>query len=473
MAGKKTWSVGPYDEVVTAAAGIDSDIGDETDLWVDDTNSHACWDNDESWTQDYYFRVWVGHNTPSDLYVHDSVTSASVTVTYSFRSTVDDATCDIQVYDITAAGWVSIGELTHYDSDRGSIDTHTTFTIPAKYIDRCVDATGIAKIRFNVTWVSNTAYLYVYYIKFNITCDTTGYSTAMLIDDTLVATGPRLKVDTDLTAAATRVWEGIPYCIAQKIYLHLEAATGPILGYDTMVTLTAGAANIENTSGISTRQYVDKTPLEIIQDLARQDKAHFWAALGTATVTYQSTFAAGAADETLTDADLNTIHSTFDWSTATNEVTAYGMRIGDQRLTSTYTDATSEAKYKATRTRVVSDPGMVSEQDTLARATAIVNQYKDVQQILTATIRGNVATAAHAKTILLSDEIQITSTYLGLTDAWYIVQRLDNISTLLLHPRVSATGLQADERPSFEMAMSKGRRGTADTYIPAPSDDTI
>jgi hypothetical protein len=245
-----------------------------------------------------------------------------------------------------------------------------------------------------------------------------------------------------------------------------------------MVTLTAGAANIENTSGISTRQYVDKTPLEIIQDLAIQDKAHSWAALGTATVTYQSTFAAGAADETLTDAHLNTIHSTFDWSTATNEATAYGMRIGDQRLTSTYTDATSEAKYKATRTRVVSDPGMVSEQDTLARATAIVNQYKDVQQILTATIRGNVATAAHAKTILLSDEIQITSTYLGLTDAWYIVQRfqynsVDNISTLLLHPRVSATGLQADERPSFEMAMSKGRRGTADTYIPAPSDDTI
>jgi len=480
MAGTISCETGPYDEVVTGdGAGIDSDLGDETDLWVDDTNYHVVWDNDENWTQDYYFRVYLGHNTPSDFYVHDSISAAMFDVSYVFKDDDADATCEIQIYDITAAAWQNIGDLVTYDAQRGQILTRVTINIPDEWVDDCVDANGIAKVRFNVTKGTTNAYLYIHYIKFKVTVETTGHSSAIKqngnTSNRLFSSGADEGVD--LTAAATRIWEGIPYCITKKIYKHIESATGPVLGYDSMVTLTCADANVENTSGISTRQYVNKTPLEILQDLARQDKAHVWIALGTTTVTYKSTFN-DDSPETLTDADINAWHSTFDYSTLVNEVTAYGIRIGDKRLSSTYTDTTSEGKYKQTRTKITNDTGLVSEYDTLARATAICNQYKDVQQILTATIRGNTAKATHDKTLVLGDEVSITSTYLGLSASVYIVQRWsydsqNNLTTLLLHPRVSAIGLQRDERPSFEQVMQANRRGTADRYIAAPESNEV
>jgi len=154
------------------------------------------------------------------------------------------------------------------------------------------------------------------------------------------------------------------------------------------------------------------------------------------------------------------------------------MRIGDRQLEYAYTNATSTAKYHATRTRVIKDSGLVSEYDVKTRATVTATKYGDPQQILTATIRGNTATAAHPKTIVIGDEIQVTSTYLGLTNAWYIVQRFsytttDNMTTLLLHPRVSATGLQKEEIGSFEQAMQTNRRGSSDPYVPPPAENII
>ncbi|MHC4645061.1 MAG: hypothetical protein ACYTBJ_06150 [Planctomycetota bacterium] len=492
MAGTQTIEkIGPYDEVVTGdGAGIDNDAGDETNLWEDETaNAHVVWDNDEDWTQDYYFRVHIGDNDASAFYVDDSVKAASFEALLWFSDNLNVlSTCEVQVYNNNGAAWVTIDSVacTNNAVGSGAGTIRKTFTVPEAYRNYVVDNTGVAKVRFNVARSGAcTAYLYVYFIEYSLTCLTTGYSSAILINDTIDLNAHGGKVNcietaTDMTAAATQVWSGTRYAIAKKIYLHIESATGPILGGDSMVTLTCGAANVENTSGISTRQYVNKTRLEIAQDLARQDKAHLWMELGTTTVTYKSTFAAGAADETLTDGDYLSLMSTLDYSTLVNKATVYGMRIGDQRLESSYSDATSITKYKQTRTKVVSDAGLTSEYDTLARATALVNQQKDVQQILICRIRGNVATAAHNKTMKIGDEIQITSTRLGLSSAWYIVQSFEydsdirnNMSTLRLHPRVSAIGLQEDERVSVEDARQGYRRGDSDKYVAEPSSNEV
>lgn len=465
MAGKETWGTGAYygEPDFHGGAGIETNAVDEA--WVDDANYYRTRMNEAfGFEVEFRYRVYLGHNTPSNFYVHDSISAARIHCTVEFPGVVEHTT-DVTIWD--GAAFQLIGEIPWVSLSRKSF----TFEIPGEWVSDIVDADGLVKVEFQMSAGADISF---HYLRVEVDVETTGYSSAITIND---GGANWLEVATDLTAAATRIWEGCPFCITQPIYLHIESATGPVLGGDTMVTLTCGVANVENTSGISTRQYVNKTRLEILKDLAVQDKAHFWITLGGVVVTYKSTFNDGAP-ETLTDTDLNSIKSTYDYSTLVNEVTAYGMRIGDSRLSSTYTDATSEGKYKQTRTKVTSDTGLVSEYDTLARATALVNQYKDVQQILSVTIRGNTAKAAHAKTLKLGDEVSITSTYLGLSAAVYIVQRWsydsrNNLTTLLLHPRVSAIGLQRDERPSFEQSMQAYRRGTADRYIAAPETNEV
>ena len=468
MAGKKKWTFYPHDSTVT-----DEDAYTDTleNIWVDDNaTDHGSADND--WTWEHEFECFIGHNTPSDFYVHDSITEVEIEIVYGLTTLGSGNHAHVGIYDNNAAGYE---EIRHLDAD--DLWHRDIIKVPLDIIPYVVDANGILKVNFDVDRLGGTAALVLKYLAVHITTETTGYSTAIAINDTINPN--KIEVAADLTAAATRVWEGLPYCFAKPIFKHIESATGPILGGDSMVTLTCGDANVEDTDGISTRQYVGKTRLQIAKDLARQDKAHLWIALGTTIVTYKSTFNDGSP-ETLTDTDVNSWASTLDYSTLTNEVTAYGMRIGDQRLSSTYTDATSEAKYNQTRTKITSDTGLVSEYDTLARATALVNQYKDVQQILSVTIRGNTAKASHDKTLVLGDEVSITSTYLGLSSAVYIVQRWSydsnpnvNLTTLLLHPRVSQVGLQKDERPSFEMVMQNFRRGSADAFIAAPETNEV
>jgi len=487
IAGKKTWRTGPYDEIVTLAAGTgagDNDSGNESDLWLDDDNAHAVWDNDEGWTQDYLFRVYLGDETGTinDNYVLGSLTGARVHVVYSLSSTVDDAYGDFQIQvdtdaDGTLDTYYSLGKLDAYDSDLGTIKTVKTFEIPSGYFngdigDAIVSSGGIGRVRFNVNWVSNTAYLYVYYIYFEVDVETTGMSDVASISD---GETYRLTVNVDFADPSKKVWTGCTYSIAQFIYQHLEAATGPILGYDSIVTLTAGAANIENTSGVSTRYYVNKTPLEIIQDLARQDKAHFWIALGGSTVTYQSTF--GADTDTLSDSEVIGWQMRQDYTKLVNKATVFGMRIGEQQLSASYSDATSIDVFQTTRTTSLTDTGLSSEADCLAKATAIVNQQKAVQKMLVATIAGNTATAAHATTIKLGDVIEVTSSRFGVTAVDYVVQRFkydlrSNVTTLTLHPKNSTVGMVPLDSEQPVRAMQKARRGSTDLYAPQPQDVT-
>lgn len=474
MAGKKTWRFFPYD---STPVGEDAYTDDVEVVWIDDNTTEVIFANND-YTLTYHFRTYLGHNTPSNFYVHDSVETVRVMCVHKIAQLGGVNHAHLQIEEIDGPNWVELDHLPEDDIEKRDVHVIRQDTIALGV----VDANGILDIRYDVDRTAGNATLDLWYMYVEIDCLTTGYSTPILINDTLDlnAHGGKvncLEVATDMTAAATRVWDGVPYSIAKKIYLHLESATGPILGYDSMVTLTAGAGDIENTAGISTRQYLDKTPLEIIQDLARQDKSHFWIALGTTTVTYKSTFNDGAP-LAVTDTDFNAYRSVIDYSPLVNKTTAYGMRIGDQRLKSTYEDAASIAKYNQTRTRVLSDSGLVSEQDTLARATALTGQNSGALRIISATVAGNTAKDSHNKTMVLGDEVSLTSTYFNLAAAVHIVQRYsynsqNDTTTLLLHPRVSATGLQADERPSFEMAMQKWRRGTSDNFIPPPSDDVI
>jgi len=267
MAGSITVGTGPYSGACSATEGAgDFQALNYDDTWVDNGNSYSVWDNDENWTSDFYFRVYVGHNTPSDLYVHDSISSAKIVLSYTFMDTIPDATCELQVYDATAAAWRSIADLPTYNNARGSVITKQTFTVPEQYVDDVVDSSGIAKVRFNVTYGTGTAYLYVYYIRFEVDVETTGYSSAITIYDT---GSNYLILGTDMTAAATKIWEGIPYSIADPIYKHIDTGESGtfITDGDTIYAMTA-ASNVEHTTGISTRHYIERTRLEILRDLA-------------------------------------------------------------------------------------------------------------------------------------------------------------------------------------------------------------
>jgi hypothetical protein len=282
-----------------------------------------------------------------------------------------------------------------------------------------------------------------------------------------------LKVGTDLTTDATKIWEGIPYCIAKEIYLHLESATGPILGGDGIVTLTAGAANIENTSGVSTRQYKEQTRLEILQDLAAQDKSLFWITLGGVTVTYKQTF--GADTMQLTDGKVNSWQSYMDYGAMYNEYHVYGARLGDYEISQVSTDTTSETKFLSTKTKVLRNTGLVSDTDAKAIGTALAARDAEPSLMVGCTIAGNTATAAHATTIKLGEIVEITSSYLWPTAAKdYIVTRWaydseQHETYLTLHPKVSI-GMQEIESPvSLGLqATENTRRGSTDKYVPDP-----
>jgi len=451
MAGINLWRAGPYQCVHSADEGAgDFQSNDVADVWVDNANTCAIFDNDEDWTTDFDVKIFVGHNTPSDLYVHDSVIEAYIELTHSFKDdSGEDSLCDIQIYDVGAAAYVNIGELRPYDNARGTIYTREEIKIPDHALD-CVDANGIAKIRFNVTRGAGTTYLYISYCMFNIVCETQGLSANWNIID---GETYRLTIGTvNFTAAATCIWDGVPYCIVHPIYEHFEMATGPILGGDSIVTLTCGVGDVENTTGVSTTQFKDKSRLYIANSLATQDKSVFWATLGGVQVTYKQTF--GADTMQLTDGDVLSWESLHDYGTMFNSYKVYGVRIGDYEIYQLSENAASKLKYLSTKTKVIRHAGVVSDADALEIGTALAAKESDVSQMVGCTIYGNTATAAHTTTIKLGEVVEITSSYLWPAAAAkdYIVSRFaydsaSNKTHLTLYPKAS-TGARAIEFPN-------------------------
>lgn len=479
MAGLiEMWS-GPYNEIVSVALDTtDSPAAGETYVWDDDGNVHEMEDADDVFVVDYYFRP---------LITTSSTWFSSLDSVY-----VDVVACDEDADIIVwigngAAGLERIGVIPVTGEDEFIVKS---FQVPKSIMADVFEwdsEAGESLVRLQHTAAGGN--MKVDMCRIRVKCNTTGYSSASLISDNETY---RLTVAADFTAAATRIWDQAPYCVTEKIFKHIASDETPgnlITDGDALSSRVNGAGalvcagTVEHTVGMSTRQFTDRTRLDVLQSLAQQDKAVFWCTLGGTTITYKSTFNASPAGEyALTDAKVIAWRPKYDWGAVYNEYDIYGMRIGDQQLHSNITDATSIAKYGATRQQTKRSPGLVSEYDTSAIGTALVNQTKDVQLMLGCTIPGNTATAAHSNTIKLGDELDITSTYLGLTNAKYIINSWSydsrqNLTTLMLHPRVSTTGLskQSDDyynisRTGIPQTISRQGR---DDYIAKPSSDVV
>jgi hypothetical protein len=309
------------------------------------------------------------------------------------------------------------------------------------------------------------ATLGITFLALDVTTTTTGYSEPITINDTINPN--ELVIAVDPTAAATQLWENVPYCIAKPIYLHFESATGLILGGDVIVTLTAGAANIENTTGYSTQQHKNRTRLQIAKTEARNDKSVFFMALGTTTVQYIQT--QGASTETMTDGTVDSWASLRDYNTIVNSVDAYGIRIGDYEIYQQSQDAASIATYIATRSKVVRDQGLVSHAHAKDIATAIVARDSDIEQMVQCTLSG------FDSTYRLGTIVEITSTYLWASAAKdYVVTRWaydsrDDKTYLTMHPKVSI-GFQDIVSPITEgrQMVNSTKKIITDEYTPDP-----
>jgi hypothetical protein len=460
MAGDIKVSTGPYDGACSAtvnAGDFQSLAYDDT--WVDDANPYSVWDNDESWTSDFYFRVYVGHNTPCDLYVNDSITGARIIMTTSFRDS--DAgltsTCDVEVYDNTAAGWVSVGELNVYNNARGTILTRQTIEIPEYLVDDVISSAGVAQVRFNVTRGAGVTYLIVYYIKFEVDVGTSGLTSPVLITDTPAAN--EVFVATDLYGtAATKLWEGVPYSIAGKIYSHINTI---VTAGDAQVALTT---SVESTSGISINHFEKKTRHDMLQELAEEDGSVFWLILAGTAVQWKKT--TDSSSTAITDASvLRWLHGGYDFDRVYNKYTVYGIRIGTGQVEGTDSDATSIAKFKTTRSKILSLRALSDAQAT-DMAEALVDRDANPTFTLGAELAG-------LSSIRLGDYLSITSSYLGLTNAAYTVvgwtyESKTYRTTLTLEPR-GTVGYSAEPRSYSAYTQAAGARERADRgdrYLP-------
>lgn len=443
MAGTRTWRFYAYKGV---------DAGDPpayADHWYntwtpDDSEWDRCFDgvNDE-WTLVYTFRAEVGHNTPSDFYVHDSISSAVIYIKYLTTFSAGAGHIHLEIWDNNAAAYVVLDELEEVHHAR-----EVTYTISNDILPYIVDASGEIKIRFDTDVQGGSSDFFVYRCWIDVTTKTIPYSQSVTINDTINPN--KLEVATDLTAAATRIWEGIRYCIAKPINLHIN---GLVTDNDSQFIMTT---SVESTTGISTRQYKDKNTLAMMRDLARQDKAVFYTALGTAEVIWQQTF--GAHTVHLTDADVDSWRSLWDYNTMFNRARVYGARINDYEIFQEVGDATSETKFRISKTKTIKNTGLVTDADAKAVATALSARDSDPIQIISCVISGNTFHAAHPTTVVLGDVVEITSSYLWSTASKdYVVVRWGYDSSvhktyLTLHPK-SSIGYQ-----DIDFADSQGTR---------------
>lgn len=460
MAGSRTWGVGPYADNVTWHSAEYNEAGSYADVWVDDSNSHDTDDADAAFEVDYSFRVYLGDDAPSVFYEDGSISAAKIhLVVYAYRAAGSPFPLNIKVGGV----YKEIAQIKN-DLSRQSVE----FEVPGEYVSDIIDADGIAQIQIEM---SSAAHLELYYVRLEIDCETTGYSTAITINDTFNPN--RLEIATDLTAAATRVWEEIPYCIARTIPKHIDSDTGTIITDGDGIVILTCDVTIEATTGISTRQYTDRTRLQILQDLAQQDKSVFWITLGGTTVTYKQTF--GADTMQLTDGKVDSWQSSQDYGTLVNSYDVYGARIGDYQIYQQSQTAASITKFLATRSKVIKNTGLVSDADAKAIGTALVARDNEVQQMVGCTISGNTATAAHATTIKLGEIVEITSSYLWSTAAKdYIVTRFvydseQHKTSLTLHPKVDI-GLQpiVTLDSQSKMIQEQADMSQKDTYVPEP-----
>lgn len=438
MAGKITLGTGPYSDHTTAG----TDVGGFDDVWKKDDNGHLTGDNVADFVTGYYFRVLA---TKGNFAVSETPLAVRIHVTYYL--TVSNAEVEVRICDNYATShFETIGELK--STTQASRQT-MSFSVPDNWVTSAMfNASGLARVLFRATRNGVATNLKIYHLWYEIDLETTGCSSAFQIQDCDSYEAMKLEVDTDLTLtnANMGLWETCPYSIIDYIKNHIN---GLVLASDPLFTLDT---DIEATTGLTTRNYQERTTSEILKDLANMDKTVFWIALAdhtTPTLIWKKTFAGGVTE--LTDASvLSWSGGEYDYLPMINEAHVYGARIGDSQL---YIDtgallpdpgAASKTKYEATRSAVIRNTGAVSEYEVTELGKALVTRDGDVHLYLRAEIAGLSA-------MRLGEEVNITSTYLGLPgtgdESKYVITHWTYNSnsartSIRLHPRQSTGFIQ-------------------------------
>ena len=444
MEGKKTWRFYPYQGSTTDNDNtIAMDNGIE-DVWLKNGDKHFCTDVGDYVTV-YDFRVELGHPTPSDFYVHDSISAFRIGVHTKLGDTGGNH-CHIEVKN-TGGGQIIMGQLSSVE------DEYKTYIFEMEtktLLDDIVAADGELELTFNCDrGGGGNLELYIDTVWVEVVVETTGYDSVISIVDT---TAPnKLEVGTDITAAATQIWEMINYCIVREVYKHIasdetpgdlitDGSTGS--GPDPLVVITA-AGTVEHTTSFSTRRYESGTRLVIVKDLAEIDKVAFFMEIGTTVFTWKSTFNNGAPDA-LTDADVIRWTGERSFVDVRNNYILYGPKQNESLLRLDTADispdpgADSKTTYGVTRSRTVNNKGVNNLYEITELGTALVERDEDALLFLSCEIAG-------LSSLRLGDEISITSTHMGLTAEVYVITEWefgwrDNITKLRFHPRLSTKG---------------------------------
>ncbi len=476
MEGTKTWRFHAYQGTPTAE---DTYTDDYWHLWLDDPNNDRT-SAPNDFTIDYDFRIYLGHDTPSDFYVHDSIKGARVGVVYQVLGGANNHS-HLQVEDKTNPG-------TYFEQATLVQDDHfirTVYELNADEYSHIIDANGIATVRFDVDRDGGQAAIHLRFLYLEVDVDTSGYDKTISIIDTINPN--KLEVGTDLTAAATRIWEKINYCIVREAYKHIasnqtpgdlitDGSTGS--GPDPLVVLTAvTGGTVEATSSFSTRRYENRIRLEVVQDLAQIDRVAFYMEIGTTVFTWKSTFNDGAP-AALTDADVIRWTGERSFVDVRNSFILYGPKQNENLLRLDTADispdpgADSKATYGVTRSRTVNNRGVNNPYELTELGTALVERDEDALLFLGCEIAG-------LSPIRLGDEISITSTHMGLTAQVQVVTEWefgwrDNITKLRFHPRLSTKGFVPHRifSNSIRRLGQDTERLDADVTYEAPEDSS-
>jgi hypothetical protein len=465
-AGAITVTLGPSLISTTGAGWDDSMVGtDSQHLWVDDDNDADANDNGgilERFTFTFQLNVTEG-----------SLFSSISAMRYDFTISLDGAPAS-GTFGISSGGLIPLHPVT---SDSAETKRKYKGTIPLDLVSAALQADGTVDFYIGVTSDNpGVTTLNVFFAELEVDVITNGYSTAILIDDT-VGTPARLDTSVDVDITGLGLWDGCKYSICKPIYKHIDSAEGGTLvtGYDPLVTITS-AGNIEHTSGISSRHYTERTALEMLQDLAPRDQAVFYMALGTTEMYWVKDFS-GAADNSWTDTDvLQCIMGETDYEPMRNEYHLYGIRIDDNQLVVDTSDLSpdpgedSKERYGVTRSEVQSTQA-TSEYELESAGGVLVERDEDVHMFLQVEVAG-------LSTDRLGDKISITNTYLGFSSEVYVITNwhydsLRDKTTMRLHPR-SSIGYQVHFQfgEYLRQIAQQSKEAEVEKYIPKLYSDT-
>jgi hypothetical protein len=474
IAGNITVTTGPSSISISNANFDTKPLATDTSkLWVDDTNTATLADNDGELC--YYYLEFQLNATVGSLY--NSISEMRINFTASLQDSTVNA--DFGALHTNEATKYKLGEVVNVAAAEEI--RRYSFTVPENIIANLLETDGTIEFYWLIT-SDNPAITYfkLYYASLEVDINTDGYADSIAITDT-VGTPARLDVSTDVDVTGLGLWNGCPYSICQPIYKHIDTNEGGTLVSDPLGAAGAhlvglvSAAGIEHTSGITTRNYQERTPMEILQDLCRMDKAVFYNPLTHgAQMNWKSTFNSGAPTA-MTDASvISWSGGEWDATVMRNEYHVYGVRIGDSQLYVNTADlapdpgVTSKTAYGYTASEVVRSTGTTSEFETEELGKALVGRDDDIYLFLSCTIAGLDSTYR------LATEVSITSTYLDLTAEKYVVTNWsydskEHKTVLRLHPRAASTKGFVDKVPFGEhlrRLYEQNRQAQADIYAP-------